>query len=174
MAPIVTRRSERIRRLSGAELGTDIDRNDTRTGTPRDRLDGNGPGSTGGRSQRWLSVARYCTVYAGHVVPCYQRFRTALDVRGPGTVHRHLPSQSSVFSAVFVALLCWRCCTHVRRYGKHEFLTCGPTQVCGPWRLASLHAIHFYRSSFTTFRSIVDRGSTKPRDVRSQPRRERP
>ena len=51
MAPIVTRRSERIRRLSGAELGTDIDRNDTRTGTPRDRLDGNGPGSTGGRSQ---------------------------------------------------------------------------------------------------------------------------
>ena len=50
MAPPVTRRAHSMRRLSGAELGTDIDRNDTRTGTPRDRLDGNGPGSTGGRS----------------------------------------------------------------------------------------------------------------------------
>ena len=50
MAPPVTRRAHSMRRLSGAELGTDTDRNDTRTGTPRNSLDGNGPGSTGGRS----------------------------------------------------------------------------------------------------------------------------
>ena len=46
----MTRRSERLRRLSGAGLGTDIDRNDTRTDTLSDRQDSNGPGSTGGRS----------------------------------------------------------------------------------------------------------------------------
>ena len=52
MAPIMTRRALAMRRLSGAELGTDTDHNDTRTDTLNDRQDGNGPGSTGGRAQR--------------------------------------------------------------------------------------------------------------------------
>jgi len=51
MAPPVTRRAHSMRRLSGAELGTDTDHNDTRTDTLRDRQDSNGPGSTGDRSQ---------------------------------------------------------------------------------------------------------------------------
>ena len=52
MAPPVTRRAHSMRHLSGAELGTDTVHNDTRFGTPSDRQEGNGPGSTGGRAQR--------------------------------------------------------------------------------------------------------------------------
>ena len=44
MAPIVTRRAHAMRRLSGAELGTDTD-NDTRNGTLSAGQEGNGPGS---------------------------------------------------------------------------------------------------------------------------------
>ena len=45
-----------MRRLSGAELGTDTDHNDTRTDTPSARQEGNGPGSTGGRAHGSLGV----------------------------------------------------------------------------------------------------------------------
>ena len=45
-----------MRRLSGAELGTDTVHNDTRTDTLSDRQEGNGPGSTGGRAHPSSSV----------------------------------------------------------------------------------------------------------------------
>ena len=50
MPPPVTRRAHSMRRLSGAEPGTDTVHNDTRFGTPSDRQEGNGPGSTGGHA----------------------------------------------------------------------------------------------------------------------------
>ena len=83
MAPPVTRRAHSMRRLSGAELGTDTDRNDTRTGTPRNSLDGNGPGSTGGRSHGSSGVQQIPDM--GH--DANQRQDTRDDASGRFTGH---------------------------------------------------------------------------------------
>ena len=56
MAPPMTRRAHAMRRLSGAELGTDTDHNDTASDTPSARQEGNGPGSTGGRAHGSFGV----------------------------------------------------------------------------------------------------------------------
>ena len=71
MAPPMTRHAHSMRRLSGAELGTDIDHNGTRTGTQSAGQEGNGPGSTGGRAQGCDLIIRILLLSTVNSAPEY-------------------------------------------------------------------------------------------------------